>query len=71
MAENGTDAQVAEERQGARAASYATSHDELDADQAIQDEVRNAARALLEGIEAQRSGRLLAAGEDLAPPRQK
>jgi hypothetical protein len=42
----------------------------LDADQAIQDEVRNAARALLEGIEARRSGRLVA-GEDLAPPRQK
>jgi multimeric flavodoxin WrbA len=50
---------------------YATNHDELDADQAIQDEVRNAARALLEGIEAKRSGRLVVVGEDLAPPRQK
>jgi hypothetical protein len=29
---------------------YATSHDELDADQAIQEEVRNAARVLLEAI---------------------
>src|SRR5947207_5223757 len=37
---------------------YATSHDELDADTAIQEEVRNAARTLLEGVMAKRSGQL-------------
>ena len=50
---------------------YATSHDELDADEAIQEEVRNAARSLREGIMAQRSGRLVALGDELTPPRQK
>jgi multimeric flavodoxin WrbA len=50
---------------------YATSHDELDADQAIQEEVRNAARVLLEAIGAKRSGKQISAGEHLVPPRQK
>ena len=50
---------------------YATSHEELDADQAIQEEVRNAARTLLEGVSADRAGKLAAAGTDLTPPRQK
>ena len=50
---------------------YATSHDELDADQAMQEEVRNAARALAEGVSAKRSGRMVTAGEALAEPRQK
>lgn len=35
---------------------YATSHDELDRDIALQDETRNAARALLQTITAVRSG---------------
>ncbi|MDQ3560794.1 MAG: NAD(P)H-dependent oxidoreductase, partial [Pseudomonadota bacterium] len=50
---------------------YATSHDELDADEAIQEEVRNAARTLAEAVEAKRAGKLVAAGEALSPPRQK
>jgi multimeric flavodoxin WrbA len=50
---------------------YATSHDELDADTAVQEEVRNAARALVEAIEAKRSGHLVVAGAHLDPPRQK
>ncbi len=50
---------------------YATSHDELDADTAIQEEVRNAARALLEGVKAKRAGRMTNAGENLRQPRQK
>jgi multimeric flavodoxin WrbA len=50
---------------------YATSHDELDADQAVQEEVRNAARTLLEAVKAKRSGRWVTAGESIAPPRQK
>ena len=50
---------------------YATSHEELDADHAIQEEVRNAARTLLEGVDAKRSGRMVTAGESLSEPRQK
>jgi multimeric flavodoxin WrbA len=50
---------------------YATSHEELDQDQAIQDEVRNAARTLLEAVGAKRSGAYATAGEGLPEPRQK
>jgi multimeric flavodoxin WrbA len=50
---------------------YATSHDELDADTALQEEVRNAARALHEAVMAKRSGNLMAAGSGLRQPRQK
>lgn len=50
---------------------YATSHDELDADESMQDEVRNAARALLEGVGARRAGRMITAGNNLRQPRQK
>ena len=37
---------------------YATSHDALDADTAVQDEVRAAARALVETVALSRAGRL-------------
>jgi multimeric flavodoxin WrbA len=50
---------------------YATSHEELDNDTAIQQEVRNAALTLLEGVKAKRAGLFVAAGEDLKQPRQK
>ena len=50
---------------------YATSHDALDKDTAMQEEVRNAARTLLRAVREQRSGRLLDAGEGLESPRQK
>jgi multimeric flavodoxin WrbA len=50
---------------------YATSHDALDKDEKIQEEVRNAARTLLEGVKARRAGRLVSAGSDIEPPRQK
>jgi multimeric flavodoxin WrbA len=50
---------------------YATSHDELDADLAIQEEVRNAARTLLEAVRGQRTGRLFTPGDQLQQPRQK
>ena len=50
---------------------YATSHEALDKDEAIQDEVRNAARTLLEAVQARRSGRLVSAGNALPQPRQK
>lgn len=50
---------------------YATSHQELDEDQNIQQEVRNAARTLAEAVIAQREGRFVAAGSNLRSPRQK
>ncbi len=50
---------------------YATSHQALDKDQAIQDEVRNAAKTLLEAVQARRSGHLVSAGDKLESPRQK
>ena len=50
---------------------YATSHCELDADTAIQEEVRNAARTLLETVIAIREGRMVTGGESLDRPRRK
>lgn len=50
---------------------YATSHEELDADHAVQDEVRNAARTLLDAVLAKRAGTFPLAGEGLPQPRQK
>jgi multimeric flavodoxin WrbA len=50
---------------------YATSHLELDQDQAIQEGVRNVARALREAFHASRRNRQIAPGADLRPPRQK
>jgi len=50
---------------------YATSHDELDRELALQDEVRNAARTLHDAIMAVRAGSFVAAGSELRQPRQK
>jgi hypothetical protein len=50
---------------------YATSHEALDKDENIQEEVRNAARTLLEAVQARRDGRLVSAGSDLKPAREK
>ena len=50
---------------------YATNHLELDRDTAFQEEVRNSARALLEGVRAQLTGNLKAVGAGLNQPRQK
>jgi hypothetical protein len=50
---------------------YATNHAELDADTALQEEVRNAARTLLQAVQAKHDGRFVTAGEDLKQPRQK
>ena len=50
---------------------YATSHDALDKDTAIQGEVRNAARTLLSAVAAWRSGHLQPADANLTPPRNK
>jgi hypothetical protein len=50
---------------------YATSHVELDSDEAVQEEVRNTARALVEGVKAIRSGKQTTPGADLESPREK
>jgi multimeric flavodoxin WrbA len=50
---------------------YATSHDALDRDAAIQQETRNAARTLVEAVTLQRAGKLLQPGRDLKDPRPK
>ena len=50
---------------------YATSHDALDRDEAFQEEVRNAARALAQAVAELRQGRLSAPGRNLARPRPK
>jgi hypothetical protein len=49
---------------------YATSHDAFDKDQALHDEVRNAARSLITRIEQHRAG-VEAPGEGLQDPRPK
>ncbi|NBB17367.1 NADPH-dependent FMN reductase [Caulobacter sp. SLTY] len=49
---------------------YATSHDALDADTAMQDEVRDAARVLLDGVRKKRAGQL-PEGPKLREPRRK
>ncbi|RWG31088.1 flavodoxin family protein [Mesorhizobium sp.] len=50
---------------------YATSHDELDADHAVQTEVRNAALALAEAVEKRRAGSFQTIGAGLEDPRPK
>lgn len=50
---------------------YATSHEALDADRAMQEEVLNAARTLVEAAKARHAGKMLVAGRRLRPARQK
>ncbi|MDW6023398.1 flavodoxin family protein [Mesorhizobium sp. BAC0120] len=50
---------------------YASSHDELDRDNDVQQEVRNAALALAEGVMEQRAGRFKVIGASREDPRQK
>jgi multimeric flavodoxin WrbA len=50
---------------------YATSHQALDQDEAVQEEVRNVARALTQAVGELREGRLSKPGESLRPPRPK
>jgi len=50
---------------------YATSHEELDRDTAMQEEVRNAARTLVEAVMNRRAGRFPIAGENNRQPRDK
>ena len=50
---------------------YATSHDTLDADQAVQQETRNVGRAVAHAVKALRDGRLQAVQPELRRPRPK
>ena len=50
---------------------YATSHDALDRDRDVQEEVRNVARAVVEAVREARSGRLSEPGANLESPRPK
>jgi len=50
---------------------YATSHDALDADGAVQAEVRNVAKAVAGAVKALREGRLSHPDKDLPQPRPK
>ena len=50
---------------------YATSHEELDRDEAFQEEVRNAARALAQAVKLLREGHLNQPDAGLQPPRRK
>jgi multimeric flavodoxin WrbA len=50
---------------------YATSHAALDRDAAVQEETRNAARALVEAVRKLRRGELKPPGADLHEPRPK
>ncbi len=50
---------------------YATSHEALDEDSALQEEVRNAARALVSAVRLMRKGKLQPPDKDLEEPRPK
>jgi multimeric flavodoxin WrbA len=50
---------------------YATSHDDLDRDTAFQEEVRNAARSLVQSVKLMRRGELKQPDAGLRPPRKK
>ena len=51
--------------------SYATSHDALDRDHAVQDETRNAARALVAAVKMLRAGEIKQPDRKLREPRPK
>lgn len=50
---------------------YATSHEALDGDTSLQQEVRNTALALLESVRATRTGKQVSPELDIKAPRQK
>jgi len=50
---------------------YATSHDELDKDKNLQEDVRNAARALMQAVKDRRSGKLEPPDRGLKDPEPK
>jgi len=50
---------------------YATSHEELDADTDVQEEVRNVARSLAAAVKGVREGKLVCGDDGLKEPREK
>jgi hypothetical protein len=50
---------------------YATSHDALDKDEELQEEVRNVARAVAHAVRMLRSGELTRPDKDVRSPRPK
>jgi hypothetical protein len=52
-------------------ASYAKSHEVLDRDEAVQEEVRNVARAVLEAVRELRANQLSMPDRSLQRPRPK
>ena len=52
-------------------APYATSHDALDKDKDLQEEMRNVARAVVIAVREARAGRLLPPDASLERPRPK
>jgi hypothetical protein len=50
---------------------YANSHAALDADSGIHEEVRNAARTLVEAVRLVRTGQYIRADRDIHSPRPK
>ena len=50
---------------------YSTSHDALDRDHAVQEEVRNVARSVVQAVKELRSGRLSQPGKQVTAPRRK
>jgi multimeric flavodoxin WrbA len=50
---------------------YATSHDALDRDEAVQDETRNVARRLVDALRLRQEGRLATPGGDVPETRPK
>ena len=50
---------------------YYNSHDTLEKDKSVQEEVRNVARALVHSVELLRAGRLPQPDRSLGPPRPK
>jgi hypothetical protein len=51
--------------------SYAASHEALDRDTALQEEVRNVGRAVADGVRELRAGRIAPSGHRLRDPRPK
>lgn len=50
---------------------YATSHEQLDRDEAVQEEARNVARAVAKAVLELRAGRLQAVQPSVSRPRPK
>ena len=51
--------------------SYAESHEALDADEAVQEELRNVARSLVDAVRLQARGTFVQPGSELSDPRPK